>query len=523
MPSSSSPTRCSRPAAPPCTRSSGSSATRAGGCGSSASSRRPRGSRRCGRRIRRCRSGARRSTGSSTSAVTSGPDSATPATASSARSDAVRRAGRRADRPLALGAGERAVARPEIRRRLREHLGADPAGLEVLTEDLSEYDHVNVQVAIDALDGERELIGLSLERGFRVSLAELAGAGSKYGMTFEPGPPEYAQVDVGDRAISCLKSGLLLVSASGVPVAALLAGREDDGIPGIRLQAISLRRESAEAWLVRLRALMRERNVYRGKVLSFGGDQPFRPAPLSVRSLPAVPRDRIVLPERALDRIERHTAGLARHRDHLRASGRHVRRGLLLHGPPGTGKTLSVMYLAGLMPERTVVLLTGRSLAVVGAACRLARSLEPSMIVLEDVDMIAQERSHYESAPLLFELLNAMDGLDEDADMIFVLTTNRPETLEQALATRPGRIDLAVELPLPDGAARRRLFEIYGGGLTLDVADWEPIVAATDGTSPAFIRELFRHAALTAAEAEREAVTGEDLLAATNELKDQSG
>ena len=146
----------------------------------------------------------------------------------------------------------------------------------MLTEDLSEYDHVNVQVAIDALDGERELIGLSLERGFRVSLAELAGAGSKYGMTFEPGPPEYAQVDVGDRAISCLKSGLLLVSASGVPVAALLAGREDDGIPGIRLQAISLRRESAEAWLARLRALMRERNVYRGKVLSFGGEHPFR-------------------------------------------------------------------------------------------------------------------------------------------------------------------------------------------------------------------------------------------------------
>ena len=385
---------------------------------------------------------------------------------------------------------------------------------------MSEYDHVNVQVAIDALDGERELIGLSLERGFRVSLAELAGAGSKYGMTFEPGPPEYAPVDVGDRTISCLKSGLLLVSESGVPVAALLAGREDDGIPGIRLQAISLRRESAEAWLARLRALMRERNVYRGKVLSFGGDQPFRPAPVSVRSLPAVPRDRIVLPERALDRIERHTAGLARHRDHLRASGRHVRRGLLLHGAPGTGKTLSVMYLAGLMPERTVILLTGRTIGGVGMACSLARSLEPAMVAIEDVDLIAQDRSHYESAPLLFELLNAMDELDEDA---VVLTTNRPETLEAALAARSGRIDLAVELPLPDGAARRRLFEIYGGGLTLDVADWEPIVAATDGTSPALIRELFRHAALGVAEAGRDSVRAADLLAAAVELKDESG
>ena len=63
------------------------------------------------------------------------------------------------------------------------------------------------------------------------------------------------------------------------------------------------------------------------------------------------------------ERIERHTAGLARHRERSRAGGRHVRRGLLLHGPPGTGKTLTVMYLAGLMPERTVVLLSGAALA----------------------------------------------------------------------------------------------------------------------------------------------------------------
>ena len=385
---------------------------------------------------------------------------------------------------------------PEIRRRLREHLGADPAELEVLTEDLSDYDHVNVQVALDALEGEPELIGLSLDRGFRVSLAELAASGSKYGMTFEPGPPEYAQTAIGDRTISCLKSGLLLAEGDGAPVAALLAPRDDEGIPGIRLQAISPRRAVAEAWLARLRELMREHNVYRGKVLSFGGEHPFRPAPVSVRSLPDIPRDRIVLPERALQRIERHTAGLAHHREQLRASGRHVRRGLLLHGAPGTGKTLSVMYLAGLMPERTVILLTGRTLGAVGMACSLARSLEPAMVVIEDVDLIAQDRSHYESAPLLFELLNAMDGLDEDADLIFVLTTNRPDTLETALASRPGRIDLAVELPLPDAGARRRLFEIYGAGLALDVADWEPVVAGTEGTSPAFIRELFRHAAL---------------------------
>jgi ATP-dependent 26S proteasome regulatory subunit len=53
------------------------------------------------------------------------------------------------------------------------------------------------------------------------------------------------------------------------------------------------------------------------------------------------------------------------------------------------------------------------------------------------------------------------------SDLVFVLTTNRVEDLEPALASRPGRIDLAVELPLPDAPARRRLLELYGEGLPL--------------------------------------------------------
>jgi ATP-dependent 26S proteasome regulatory subunit len=146
------------------------------------------------------------------------------------------------------------------------------------------------------------------------------------------------------------------------------------------------------------------------------------------------------------------------------------------------------------------------------------------MVVLEDVDLIARDRSHFRATPFLFELLNAMDGLDEDADLIFVLTTNRASDLEPALASRPGRIDLAVELPLPDEEARLRLLELYGEGLPLDVGDWGPVVAATDGTSPAFIRELFRRAALAAAEeGDDGCVSGEQLLAAVAELKDRSG
>ena len=212
---------------------------------------------------------------------------------------------------------------------------------------------------------------------------------------------------------------------------------------------------------------MRERNVYRGRVLElsarhFHDDEH---APLTVRTLPKIARDRIVLPPGVLERIERQAFGIADHAERLRASGRHLRRGLLLHGPPGTGKTLTAMYLAAEMPGRTAVLLTGQSLGTVGASIDLATALQPAMVILEDVDLVAMDRTYEPTNAILFELLNGMDGLDEDHDVLFVLTTNRADLLEPALAARPGRIDQAVELPLPDADGRRRLLELYGEGL----------------------------------------------------------
>src|SRR5919202_6202127 len=118
------------------------------------------------------------------------------------------------------------------------------------------------------------------------------------------------------------------------------------------------------------------------------------------------------------------------------------------------------------MSGRTVILTAGLGMGLLQPAVQLARMLAPSMVVLEDVDLIAEVRGmpYGHTGPLLFELLNEMDGLAEDADVIFVLTTNRPEILESALAARPGRIDLAVELPLPDAADRRQLLALYGRG-----------------------------------------------------------
>ena len=282
-------------------------------------------------------------------------------------------------------------------------------------------------------------------------------------------------------------------------------GEHHGPVPQIHIEVMSARPETASTFLAEIRDGMLLHNVYRGQLLSLGNPHgPFGEGGAMVEflAIPEIDREAVVLPEGVLERVERHTAGFAAHADKLLAAGRHLKRGLLLHGPPGTGKTLTAMYLVGRMPGRTTLVLSGGSYGLVAPTCELARNLQPSMVILEDVDLVAEERGMgpIGENPLLYELLNEMDGLAEDADVIFALTTNRPDLLEPALAARPGRIDQATEIPLPDADSRRRLIGLYAKGLDLRLAEDETVVARTEGVSASFIKELLRRAALFSAE-----------------------
>ena len=111
------------------------------------------------------------------------------------------------------------------------------------------------------------------------------------------------------------------------------------------------------------------------------------------------------------------------------------------------------------------------------------------MVVVEDVDLIAEQRdSRGGQHPLLFQLLNEMDGLGEDADVTFLLTTNRADPLEPALTQRPGRVDHAAELPRPDADARRRLIRLYQHDLVLDLSSPADVIARTEGVTASFLK-----------------------------------
>jgi ATP-dependent 26S proteasome regulatory subunit len=315
-------------------------------------------------------------------------------------------------------------------------------------------------------------------------------------------------------------SGLWLIKDRDEPLLLMLR-RADQG-PGeaeLGLEIMARERVIAERLLREIERLMLEHNVYRGRILVLSGS-PWGGIGVEVQRLPRVTREQIVFPSGVLERIERQTKTFADHAEALRSAGRHLKRGLLLHGPPGTGKTLTVMYLSTLMPDRTVLLLTGDALGAVAPACGMARELAPTMLVLEDVDLVAEDRMDGHPTSVLFELLNEMDGLNEDTDIVFVLTTNRPEVIEPALASRPGRIDLAVSMPLPDHDGRSQLLDLYGRGLDLDIRDRVSFITATEGTTPAFMREVLRRAALSGAErGDATRITDELLTNAIAELR----
>jgi hypothetical protein len=394
---------------------------------------------------------------------------------------------------------------PPLLRRLRRHFGSDPAELPIIEQEFAVYERPNLHLALDELlsepGRESQQIGiLILEHYHESRLAELTRADSA--RRFAEGPIKYIDVPIaGGQQLACVKRALYLFHDDDRPVALLLGEPMFTHRPTIFVEVMAADREQAQALLRRLTRQVKYGKAFRGEVLSVEADC-YGNLMVQFHQLPKIGRDNIILPEILMQRIERHTLSFTRHAEKLRAAGRHIKRGILLHGPPGTGKTLSAMYLAAQMPGRTVLLMTGAAVQSIETVCSLARLLEPATVILEDVDLIGTERQHQTvgANALLFELLNQMDGLAEDVDVLFVLTTNRPDVLEPALAARPGRIDQAIEIVLPDADCRRRLFDLYSRRLTLELADREKMIARTDGVSGAFIRELLRKAAVFAAE-----------------------
>jgi len=318
-------------------------------------------------------------------------------------------------------------------------------------------------------------------------------------------PPQYEEVDIGEEAaVLCLKTGIWLVEAHGGRFAVLLRPEELHGAAMVKLQVATTTDEIGtrilQDFFKGLEQSVSEARSYRGKVLSL--DAPYlysgQSSGITVHRLPNVNREHVILPSETLELLDRNLIQFVHRRPQLSKLGLPTKKGVLFYGPPGTGKTHTVRYLAAAIKENTTLVITAEQMGLLGEYVTLAKLMQPSTIVIEDVDLIARSRAQDSGGcgeVLLNRLLNEMDGLTEDADIIFILTTNRPEELEQALTSRPGRIDQAIEFPLPDKEGREKLIRLYSKGVDVPQDVVDATVSRTENVSGAFIKELMRRSA----------------------------
>ena len=408
---------------------------------------------------------------------------------------------------FSFSVGNHGYSGPKLAKKLLKHFAVAAREIATAGRQFPITARIDVQSGLESLlkeDPQTKLVGLiSANSHESLTFAQMLGGPHFH---VDVGPLQYDEIDIGDPVpIRCLKNGLWMGRDKGLPFAIMLAPGGRFGFQAgvgveIAVPAGDAGAQFSQDFFRQLEQVISQGRSYRGRIISleahhhpFGGG-----SSVKVHRLAKVDREDVILPQRTLATLDRNVAGFMAARDALKSMRFQARKGLLFYGPPGTGKTHTIHYLASQLPNHTTLLVTAEQIGLLGEYFRLARFLQPSMMVIEDVDLIARERTQMRDGGeevLLNKLLNEMDGLREDAEVLFILTTNRPDQIEPALVSRPGRIDQAIEFPLPDGEGRAKLTKLYARGLQIPDDLLDLIVRRTKGVSAAFIKELMRRCA----------------------------
>lgn len=219
-----------------------------------------------------------------------------------------------------------------------------------------------------------------------------------------------------------------------------------------------------------------------------------------------------------------------RNPDKFTSLGAELPKGVLLVGPPGTGKTLLARAVAGEAgvpffhaagPEFDEILV-GQGARRVRDLFRAAKMRAPCVIFIDEIDSVGAKRSnsvlHPYANQTINQLLSEMDGFHKNEGVIVLGATNRRDDLDKALL-RPGRFDVEVQVPIPDLAGRKEIFEYYLGKVKMgDDVDKNVLSRGTTGFTGADIKNVTNQAALRAAADQVDAVSMKHLEAARDKV-----
>ncbi len=206
--------------------------------------------------------------------------------------------------------------------------------------------------------------------------------------------------------------------------------------------------------------------------------------------------------------------------DIMRKMGQHHVRGMLLFGPPGCGKTLIARKIAKALKARPPKIVNGPEILnkYVGQSEENIRALfkdaeteqeekgddsELHIIIFDEIDAICKQRGTTGGGTgvndsIVNQLLSKIDGVESLNNVLLIGMTNRKDMIDEAVL-RPGRLELHVEIGLPDEAGRTQILhihtnEIKGSGMMAEDVDIHSIAERTKNYTGAEIEGLVKAA-----------------------------
>jgi vesicle-fusing ATPase len=163
-------------------------------------------------------------------------------------------------------------------------------------------------------------------------------------------------------------------------------------------------------------------------------------------------------------------------------------RGLLLFGPPGTGKTLIARQIGKTLNAREPKIVNGPELLnkYVGQSEENVRKIfedaekeykekgdasQLHIIIFDELDAVCKQRGSGSSGGtgvgdnIVNQLLTKLDGVDQLNNLLLIGMTNRKDLIDEALL-RPGRLEIHLEISLPDEPGRLQIFKIHTAKLS---------------------------------------------------------